>query len=149
MLVTDIARENLWHFNEEESGVQTNYLCTKQKQSGGLMLLKILIQLYDLKRPRTLLCYSCMFIRLNLSLFPPERVMPDREKSILIVLIIIFSRLRCISLSFLTQKISSQILLEYSIYYLSLFCLLIQSYLTSDLFLILINYRFLNSGHNS
>ena len=31
------ARENLRHFDGEEPGVQTNYLCTKQEQGGGLV----------------------------------------------------------------------------------------------------------------
>ena len=143
------ARENLRHFNGEEPGVQTNYLCTKQKQSGGLVLLKALIQLHSLERPRTLLYYSCTSIRLDLLSFPSERVVSDRERNILIVLMIMLFRLKCVSLLFLTQKVSSQISSEYSIYYLNLFCLLIQSYLASDLFLISADRRFLSSGHNS
>ena len=143
------ARENLRHFNEEEPGVQTNYLCTKQEQDGGLVLLKALIQLHGLERPRTLPCYSCTSIRLDLPSFPPERVVPDREGSILTVLMTIPSRLECVPPSFLTRKASSQVPPKYPIYRLSLFCLLIQSYLASGLFLISADRRFLSSGHNS
>ena len=107
MLFARAARENLRHFDKEEPGVQTNYLCTKQKQDDGLVLLKILVQLHNLERPRTLLCYSCTSIRLDLPPFPPERVVPDREGGILAVLMTMFSRLECVSLSFLTRKIFS------------------------------------------
>ena len=143
------ARENLRHFNGEEPDVQTNYLCTKQKQSGGLVLLKTLVQLHSLERPRTLSYYHCTSIRLDFPSFPSERVVPDREGDILAVLMAMPSRLGCVPPSFLTRKISSQVSLEYPIYRLGLFCLLIQSCLASDLFLISADRRFLSSGHNS
>jgi hypothetical protein len=143
------ARENLRHFDGEEPGVQTNYLCTKQEQGGGLVLLKALVQLHGLERPRTLLCCSCTSIRLDLPPFPPERVVPDREGGILAVLMAMPSRLGCVPPSFLTRKASSQVPPEYPIYRLGLFCLLIQSCLASDLFLISADRRFLSSGHNS
>ena len=85
MSVADATRKNLRYLNEEESGVQTDYLCTKQKQDGGLVLLEILVQLHSLERPRALPCCRCASVRLAFPPFSPARVVPDRERGILAV----------------------------------------------------------------
>ena len=141
--------ENLWYVDGEQPGVQTNYLCTKQEQSGGLVFLKVLVQLHSLERPRALPCCCCTSVRLAFPSFPPERVVPDREEGILAMLVTMPFRLGCVSPSFLSRKTSSQIPPEYSTYSLGPFCQLLLSGLVSNLFLISAYRHFLGSGHDS
>ena len=149
MSVTDATRENLRYLNVEESDVQTDYLCTKQKQSDDLVLLKTLVQLHSLKRPRALPYCRYASVRLAFPLFPPARVMLDRERSILVMLMIISSRLDYVTLSFLDRRTSSQIPSEYFIYCSGLFCQLLLYSLTSNYYLITTDRHFLSSGRGS